>query len=83
MVNSADTTVATASLAHINMLEQVRAVYDFTPLHDHCLAFKEGQIIHVQRKDASGWWDGYVAGQTSRGWFPSNYVVRLTAHLHA
>ena len=63
----------------------VRALHSFSPatLDDDqsrsqtCLSFQRGQLLRCFNKDPSGWWDGQVvvdAGNSRRGWFPSNYV---------
>ena len=41
----------------------------------HELSLCAGEIVHVQRKHAKGWWEGSVQGESSRkGWFPSKIV---------
>ena len=36
---------------------------------------REGELIYVVRKDASGWWEGRRDGDDENrvGWFPSSY----------
>lgn len=53
----------------------VQAEYPFTS--KDALSFAPGDVIEVLTQLESGWWDGLlVTGQ--RGWFPSNYVRRIT-----
>ena len=54
----------------------VRAQYDFTSPDASALAFVQGDIIEVLTQLPSGWWDGLLNGV--RGWFPSNYVERIS-----
>jgi amphiphysin len=53
--------------------EYVTAMYDFAPINEGDLAFKEGDRIRVTKKTQSSqdWWEGEVHGQ--RGSFPANY----------
>jgi hypothetical protein len=54
------------------------------------LSFKNGEVIRVHARDATGWWDGEIATSANgdgpgsegragprRGWFPSNYVREM------
>lgn len=54
----------------------VRAQYDFSSPDASALAFVQGDIIEVLTQLPSGWWDGLLDGV--RGWFPSNYVERMS-----
>lgn len=55
----------------------VRALYDFNSTESSSLSFKKGTLIEVLTQLESGWWDGLL-GNDTRGWFPSNYVERIT-----
>ena len=48
------------------------AVFDFQGSHGNHLSFQQGDIVHVQRKEDTGWWRGSKGDKS--GWFPSNYV---------
>ena len=48
------------------------AVFDFPGELDTHLTLRQGDVVHVHRKEDNGWWRGTVADKT--GWFPSNYV---------
>lgn len=48
---------------------QCRALYDYNPDDANELAFREGDIITILQKDASGWWQGELRGRI--GVFPS------------
>lgn len=55
----------------------VRALYDFNSTESSSLSFKKGTLIEVLTQLESGWWDGLL-GNDTRGWFPSNYVERIS-----
>lgn len=55
----------------------VRALYDFRSTDSSSLSFKKGAIIEVLTQLESGWWDGLL-GNDIRGWFPSNYVEKVS-----
>jgi serine/threonine protein kinase len=40
------------------------------------LTFNEGDFILMMKRDATGWWQGDLAGQV--GWFPSNFTEETT-----
>jgi hypothetical protein len=42
----------------ISYLEIVVAIHDYQPTEDGCLRLKKGDIIYIQNKDNSGWWEG-------------------------
>lgn len=54
-----------------------RALYDYQAEDMSSLSFSRGDIIEVLTQLETGWWDGLLNGQ--RGWFPSNYVVLISA----
>jgi len=55
-----------------------RALYDFQPDQPQSeLSFRRNDVIEVLTRLESGWWDGLLRNE--RGWFPSNYVVVITA----
>ncbi|KAG0139927.1 hypothetical protein CROQUDRAFT_718845 [Cronartium quercuum f. sp. fusiforme G11] len=56
----------------------VEALYAFNGADTASLSFSKGDIIEVLTQLSSGWWDGVVWRQRERGWFPSNYVRRIT-----
>jgi hypothetical protein len=58
---------------------KVIALYNFDGDVQNGLAFNEGDIIEVLGKSESGWWNGWLNGHI--GWFPSNYVKKLTMPL--
>ncbi|KAL9087565.1 MAG: hypothetical protein Q9159_003581 [Coniocarpon cinnabarinum] len=49
----------------------VKVLYDFDAYDQTQLSLKQGDIIRVLLRDASGWYDGYLKGR--RGWFPGTY----------
>lgn len=53
--------------------EYVTAMYDFAPVNEGDLGFREGDRIRVTKKTPSSqdWWEGELNGQ--RGSFPANY----------
>ena len=53
-----------------------RALYDYRSQDASSLSFYKGDIIEVLTELESGWWDGLLNDE--RGWFPSNYVQRIT-----
>lgn len=55
----------------------VRALYDFHSNDASSLSFEKGTLIEVLTQLESGWWDGLL-GNDVRGWFPSNYVERVS-----
>lgn len=69
----------------VTRASHVQAIHDFDPsimpsssqlTHNMYLSFRAAEVIRVHGRDASGWWDGEIAGEEPlrRGWFPSNYV---------
>jgi hypothetical protein len=53
-----------------------RALYDYQTQDPSSLSFHRGDIIEVLTQLESGWWDGLLLDE--RGWFPSNYVERIS-----
>ena len=53
-----------------------RALYDYRSQDASSLSFFKGDIIEVLTQLESGWWDGLLNDE--RGWFPSNYVQRIS-----
>lgn len=53
-----------------------RALYDYQTNDASSLSFHRNDIIEVLTRLESGWWDGLLGEE--RGWFPSNYVERIT-----
>eukprot|EP01114_Cavostelium_apophysatum_P005587 TRINITY_DN1677_c0_g1_i3.p1 TRINITY_DN1677_c0_g1~~TRINITY_DN1677_c0_g1_i3.p1 ORF type:complete len:536 (+),score=114.74 TRINITY_DN1677_c0_g1_i3:379-1986(+) len=51
---------------------KVQALYDYDAEDTNEMTIKEGDIILVLNKGASGWWKGEVGGKI--GHFPSNFV---------
>ncbi|XP_035995273.1 nostrin isoform X2 [Fundulus heteroclitus] len=68
--NKEDETAATPS-----SIGKCKALYNFTPEHDDELAFKEGDLLDLYKKEENGWWIGALNGQ--KGHFPSTYVEEL------
>lgn len=56
----------------------VQALYAYSGVDTSSLSFRQGDIIEVLSTLASGWWDGVICDQKIRGWFPSNYVQRIS-----
>lgn len=56
----------------------VQAAYAYSGADTASLSFKQGDIIEVLSTLPSGWWDGVICEEKVRGWFPSNYVKRLS-----
>ncbi|MBW0489347.1 hypothetical protein O181_029062 [Austropuccinia psidii MF-1] len=56
----------------------VEALYAFNGDNTASLSFQKGDVIEVLTQLSSGWWDGVIWRQRERGWFPSNYVRRIT-----
>lgn len=54
----------------------VQAQYAFVSPNNSSLSFAKGDVIEVLTQLRSGWWDGLLDDQ--RGWFPSNYVTKIT-----
>ena len=73
-----------AKRTDIKYIEIVIALHDFAAEDASCISLKKGDLIYVQEKDPSGWWDGTV-GHTrgfcfNSGWFPSNYIGPVEVH---
>jgi len=51
---------------------KAKATFDYDAEEENELGFKEGDIVTVTKKDASGWWEGECNGKS--GMFPANYV---------
>lgn len=43
-----------------------------------CIPFRAGQLMHIFRKDTSGWCDAEVGGK--RGWVPSAYIMDIDTY---
>ncbi|KAM0745920.1 hypothetical protein T439DRAFT_360874 [Meredithblackwellia eburnea MCA 4105] len=56
----------------------VQALYAYSGVDTSSLSFRQGDVIEVLSTLASGWWDGVLCDQKVRGWFPSNYVQRIS-----
>ncbi|GAA5959426.1 hypothetical protein JCM21900_006856 [Sporobolomyces salmonicolor] len=56
----------------------VQALYAYTGADASSLSFRQGDIIEVLSTLESGWWDGIHCDTKVRGWFPSNYVQRIS-----
>lgn len=56
----------------------VQALYAYSGIDTSSLSFRQGDIIEVLSTLASGWWDGVICEQKVRGWFPSNYVQKIS-----
>lgn len=56
----------------------VQALYAYSGADTSSLSFRQGDIIEVLSTLASGWWDGVICEEKVRGWFPSNYVQRIS-----
>lgn len=56
----------------------VQALYAYSGVDTSSLSFRQGDIIEVLSTLASGWWDGVICDQKIRGWFPSNYVQKIS-----
>mmetsp|Transcript_22403 Transcript_22403/g.41977 ORF Transcript_22403/g.41977 Transcript_22403/m.41977 type:complete len:491 (+) Transcript_22403:108-1580(+) len=54
-------------------LEEVRALFDYTPENNDELELCVDDVIMVLEKQEDGWWRG-SKGDGSTGYFPSNYV---------
>lgn len=53
-----------------------KALYDYQSNDASSLSFHKNDIIEVLTRLETGWWDGLLGDE--RGWFPSNYVVRIS-----
>lgn len=49
-----------------------KVLYDYTAAGDDELTIREGEVMFLISKDASGWWEGEINGK--KGLFPGNYV---------
>lgn len=54
---------------------KLKASYDYQATSSDELTIKEGDILYLIEKDASGWWMGELNGK--QGLFPGNYVQEL------
>ena len=48
------------------------AIYDYKSQANDELDLKEGEVVEIVSKDASGWWTGRLRGR--QGLFPGTYV---------
>lgn len=55
----------------------VRALFDYEPTGSNMLKFRAGNVIEVLSQLENGWWDGLL-DESTRGWFPSNYVELIS-----
>lgn len=56
----------------------VQALYAYSGADTASLSFRQGDVIEVLSTLESGWWDGVICEQQIRGWFPCNYVQKIT-----
>lgn len=61
--------------AILTSIGKCKALYSFTPGHEDELAFKEGDVLDIYKKEENGWWIGALNEQ--KGHFPSTYVEEL------
>ncbi|CAG9540234.1 unnamed protein product [Cercopithifilaria johnstoni] len=57
-----------------------RAIADFEATAENQLSLKVGDMVKIQSKSSSGWWQGEIvfdSGAKKAGWFPGNYVEVL------
>ncbi|OZC07366.1 hypothetical protein X798_05594 [Onchocerca flexuosa] len=57
-----------------------KAIADFEATAENQLSLKVGDIVKIQSKSSSGWWQGEIvsdSGAKKSGWFPGNYVEVL------
>ncbi|XP_072435624.1 nostrin isoform X1 [Chiloscyllium punctatum] len=52
-----------------------KALYDYQAARDDELNLKQGDILTIYKKDATGWWLGSLQG--TKGIFPATYVEEL------
>ncbi|XP_020381884.1 nostrin isoform X1 [Rhincodon typus] len=52
-----------------------KALYDYHAARDDELNMKQGDILTIHKKDATGWWFGSLQG--TKGIFPATYVEEL------
>jgi hypothetical protein len=50
------------------------ALYDFAARTPSQLSFKKGDILQIERKDASGWWSAKLSDK--QGFAPEKYIRR-------
>lgn len=51
--------------------------YDYTAVKEDELDIVVGDIIILTKTDDSGWWRGFRMRDTTKGWFPADYVVKV------
>ncbi|KAJ8329910.1 hypothetical protein BDV3_004078 [Batrachochytrium dendrobatidis] len=71
--------ISQSKLGLVSEIEQVRALYDFTPSSPGELTFKSGDIIKVTQSSDPDWWDGELDGVV--GAFPARYVTSILTDL--
>jgi len=59
----------------MDFIGKAKALFDYEAADNTILSFKQGDIISIIGKDASGWWSGSVRGAV--GYFPSNFVEEI------
>jgi len=59
----------------MEFIGKAKALFDYAAADVTILSFKQGDIINIIGKDASGWWSGSVRGAV--GYFPSNFVEEI------
>ncbi|XP_066554873.1 ABI family, member 3a [Amia ocellicauda] len=57
----------------VNYEEKVLALYTYSPSKPDELAFQEGDVIYVTKKNEDGWYQGVFNGR--EGYFPATYVT--------
>ncbi|KAM3725267.1 Intersectin-1 [Dirofilaria immitis] len=58
-----------------------KAIADFEATAENQLSLKVGDVVKIQSKSSSGWWQGEIvsdSGTKKSGWFPGNYVEILS-----
>ncbi|KAI9197088.1 ras guanine nucleotide exchange factor domain-containing protein [Polychytrium aggregatum] len=61
----------------------VQTLHAYKGTEESTLTFNKGELVHVLNQLESGWWDGVRLPSGERGWFPSNYVVRIDSEIVA
>ncbi|KMS93987.1 hypothetical protein BVRB_025930, partial [Beta vulgaris subsp. vulgaris] len=54
-----------------------RVLYAYEPKAKSELPLKEGEVIEIFQKDATGWWEGRSMTTGEVGYFPGNYVEEV------
>jgi son of sevenless len=75
--STVDTPTASSAYASEWILVSVLCLHDFESNDADHLSFNKNEILHVVKKEETGWWAAVRENCTQVGWIPSAFVAEL------